>query len=261
LEWNVKGSSAAAAGAWDTHIRIGSADGTNLGSAQCVALVDHGTNCFGTFMAVHLTSSSSAYIEGMWVWNGDHDLDGDNAQVSVFSGRGIFSESAGPMWLIGTASEHHTLYQYSLVNAADHYLGLIQTESPYYQPSPAPPAPFSIDSAFNDPSFPSGQDHAWALSVHSSTNILVYGAGLYSFFQNYGQDCLTPNDCQQQIVDVDSSSSLSIYSLSTVASTFQLSVNEVGVINQANNPNGFQSTVTSWTKNNVVQRALKNSTV
>lgn len=26
-------------------------------------------------------------------------------------------------------AEHHVLYQYSLVNAANHYLGMIQTES------------------------------------------------------------------------------------------------------------------------------------
>ncbi|KAF8518904.1 glycoside hydrolase family 55 protein [Gautieria morchelliformis] len=254
VEWNVKGSSAAAAGSWDTHIRLGSAQGTNLGSAQCVKLVDHGTNCFAAFMALHLTPSSSAYIEAMWVWNGDHDLDGDHQQVSVFSGRGIFSESAGPMWLIGTA-EHHVLYQYSLVNAANHYLGLIQTESPYFQPSPGPPAPFSINSAYHDPSFPSGLDHAWALNVQSSTNILVYGAGLYSFFQNYDQTCLNngTDNCQQQIAGVDSSSSLSIYSLSTVGTTFQFSVNGTGVINQAKNIDGFASTATSWTRlSNVV---------
>ncbi|KAF8520004.1 exo-beta-1,3-glucanase [Hysterangium stoloniferum] len=250
VEWNVKGSGIAAAAAWDTHIRLGSAQGTNLGSAQCVKQVDHGSNCFASFMGLHLTPASSAYIEGMWVWNGDHDLDGDNSQVSVFSGRGILSESAGPVWLIGT-TEHHTLYQYSLVNAADHYLGLIQTESPYYQPSPAPPGPFSVNSAFHDPTFPTGQDHAWALNVQSSNNILVYGAGLYSFFQNYNQDCTNSgaNNCQQQILNVDTSSSISIYSLSTVGTTFQLSVNRTGVINQVNNINGFQSTVTAWTRN------------
>ncbi|KAF8582440.1 glycoside hydrolase family 55 protein [Ramaria rubella] len=263
VEWNVKGSSAAAAGAWDTHIRIGSAQGTNLGAAQCVKQVASGTNCFGAFMAVHLTPASSAYIEGMWVWNGDHDLDGDNDQVTVYSGRGIFSESAGPVWLIGTASEHHALYQYNLVNAANHYLGLIQTESPYYQPSPAPPSPFSINTTFHDPSFPAGVDHAWALSVSSSTNILVYGAGLYSFFQNYVQDCTSngASNCQSQIVNVDSSSSISIYSLSTLGTTFQFSVNGAGIINQASNPDGFASTVTAWTRNSVVQRELTNSTL
>ncbi|KIJ33935.1 glycoside hydrolase family 55 protein, partial [Sphaerobolus stellatus SS14] len=159
-------------------------------------------------------------------------------------------------------AEHHTLYQYGLVNAANHYLGLIQTESPYYQPSPAPPAPFSINSAFHDPSFPSGVDHAWGLYVSNSQNILIYGAGLYSFFQNYGQDCVNngASNCQSQIVNIDTASSINLYSLSTVGVTFQLTIGGTPIANQANNLNGFQSTVTSWTRNNVVQRDLHNVT-
>lgn len=65
-----------------------------------------------------------------WVWLADHDLDGDgSSQISVYSGRGILSESAGPVWMVATASEHHVLYQYSLIGAKQHYMGLIQTES------------------------------------------------------------------------------------------------------------------------------------
>jgi len=60
----------------------------------------------------------------------DHDLDGDGVtQISLFSGRGILSESAGPVWMIGTASEHHTLYEYSLIGAKNHWMGFIQTET------------------------------------------------------------------------------------------------------------------------------------
>jgi glucan 1,3-beta-glucosidase len=66
----------------------------------------------------------------MWVWLADHDLDGDGeTRLSAFSGRGILSESQGPVWMIGTGSEHHTIYQYALVGAKNHYMGLIQTES------------------------------------------------------------------------------------------------------------------------------------
>jgi hypothetical protein len=35
----------------------------------------------------------------------DHDLDGDgSSQITVWSGRGILSESAGPVWMIGTGT-------------------------------------------------------------------------------------------------------------------------------------------------------------
>jgi len=149
--------------------------------------------------------------------------------------------------MVGTASEHHVLYQYSLVGAQNHYLGLIQTESPYYQPSPAPPSPFPTNSSLGDPTFPSGLAAAWGLWVKSSSNILIYGAGLYSFFQNYGQDCLNSFDCQTQIANIDSASTnIQLYSLSTVATTFQLSVDGNGVINQSHNRDGFASTATLW---------------
>ncbi|KAF7338693.1 Exo-beta-1,3-glucanase [Mycena venus] len=228
----------------------GGAAGTNLQVGQCPSSGSGGTtNCMAAYAGLHLTASSSAYLEGTWVWLADHDLDSSGqSQISLFSGRGILSESAGPVWMIGTASEHHTLYQYNLVNAATHYLGLIQTETPYYQPSPVPPAPFTVNASFKDPATWSGISAAWALRVTTSTDIIVFGAGLYSFFQNYGQACLTPENCQSQIVNVDTTSSVHIYSLSTVGTTFQLSVNQAGVINQSSNPNGFAATVTSWSQ-------------
>lgn len=85
----------------------------------------------------------------MWVWLADHDLDsGGSPQISLWSGRGILSESQGPVWLIGTASksqfnhlwlvvdmlvgEHHINYQYFLKNAKNHYIGLAQTETVCY---------------------------------------------------------------------------------------------------------------------------------
>ncbi|KAG6854913.1 hypothetical protein C0991_009736 [Blastosporella zonata] len=127
-------------------------------------------------------------------------------------------------------------------------MGLIQTETPYFQPNPAPPSPFSVNSAFKDPTFSGSETSAWGLKVVTSTNIIVFGAGLYSFYSDYSQACLTPANCQSQILDVDSSSTISIYSLSTVATTYQISVNEVGIVNQSGNIDGFGSTVTAWSR-------------
>jgi len=233
---------------WDSHIRLGGAAGTNMQNSQCLSNGSGDINlCMAAFLALHLTPASTAYLEGTWVWLADHDLDSPGSpQLSLYSGRGILSESAGPVWMIGTASEHHVLYQYSLSNARNHYMGLIQTESPYYQPSPAPPFPFTSVSKYHDPTFDSGLDHSWGLLVQSSSDIIVFGGGLYSWYDNYDQACLTSQDCQSQIVNVDSTSKVKIYSLSTVATTFQLSVDKVGVINQSDNADGYASTVTVW---------------
>ena len=43
-------------------------------------------------------------VQGLWVWTADHDLD-SGPQVNLYTGRGIMSESQGPVWLVGTASE------------------------------------------------------------------------------------------------------------------------------------------------------------
>ncbi|KAJ4488492.1 exo-beta-1,3-glucanase [Lentinula aciculospora] len=250
VEWNVKQAAGqnGGAGMWDSHIRLGGAAGTNLESSQCPSSGSGGTAaCYAAFLALHLTSGSTAYLEGTWVWLADHDLDGNGVtQLELFSGRGILSESAGPVWMIGTA-EHHALYQYSLVNAQNHYMGLIQTETPYYQPTPAVPSPFSVNSAFNDPTVFAGSS-AWALHVSTSFSILVFGAGLYSFFQSFGQDCLDANNCQSQILNVDSTSSINLYSVTTVGTTFQVSVNNNGIVNQSGNVDGFASSMTSWSQ-------------
>jgi len=71
-------------------------------------------------------------------------------------------------------------------------MGFIQTETPYFQPSPKATVPFPAWSARHDPNFSvfcAGKSDncnlAWGLRVLNSQNILVYGAGLYSFFNNY----------------------------------------------------------------------------
>ncbi|CAL1707953.1 unnamed protein product [Somion occarium] len=250
VEWNVHDPAGqqGAAGTWDTHIILGGYAGSNLLGAQCSKAGNPGNNCFSAFMALHLTAQSSAYLEGLWAWNADHDLDsGGSGQISLFSGRGIYSESQGPVWLIGTGSEHHIQYQYFLNGAKNHYIGFAQTESPYFQPNPVPPAPFITNTQFKDPSPAPGS--AWALTVVNSQNILLFGAGFYNFFQNYATDaCIAGHNCGQAVVNIDSSSTIGIYSLSTVSTTWQLNVNSQGVIDRSNNANGFADTVTVWTR-------------
>ncbi len=71
-------------------------------------------------------------------------------------------------------------------------MGMVQTETPYYQPSPPAPAPFPLVPSLNDPNFSNscaGQGGncamAWGLRIINCSNLLVYGAGLYSFFNTY----------------------------------------------------------------------------
>ena len=45
----------------------------------------------------------------MWVADHDFETDMNLQQISIYAGRGILSESAGPVWMIGTGSSFPAL--------------------------------------------------------------------------------------------------------------------------------------------------------
>ena len=158
------------------------------------------------------------------------------------------------MCRVGTAVEHHTLYQYQLANTQNLYMGFIQTETPYYQPNPSAPTPFSVVTSLNDPNFGtscSGQSgncaNAWGLRVLNSANVLVYGAGLYSFFDNYSTTCSNnpgPENCQDNILSLEGSlSNVNVYCLSTVGTTNMITHNGATVAVYSDNNNVYPDTV------------------
>jgi len=62
----------------------------------------------------------------------------------------------------------------------------------YYQPNPNATMPFAPVASLNDPDIAASSRgiagnsaDGWGLRVVNSQNILIYGAGLYSFFNNY----------------------------------------------------------------------------
>ncbi|KAJ7832076.1 glycoside hydrolase family 55 protein [Mycena olivaceomarginata] len=248
VEWNIKGKNPGDAGMWDVHVRLGGAIGTGVQASTCPTSSQNLAACATAFLGFHITNTGSGYFENLWVWNADHDLD-DPAQtrINAFSARGILVESAsGPVWLIGTASEHHVIYQYAFYNTENVYAGLIQTETPYFQPTPNPPAPFSTSLTYGDPA--GARQDAWGLVITSSANIFIYGAGLYSFFQTYGQACVDAVNCQNDIALIDTASSaIYIFQLTTtgvVNMITQLPVLPLALA--ADNKNGFCSTVSYY---------------
>ncbi|KAF3162705.1 hypothetical protein TWF788_001795 [Orbilia oligospora] len=241
VQWNIKARTPGSAALWDSHWRVGGSTRTNLQKTQCPKLTGQvNPNCIAGSLLLHLTPTSSGYFENAWIWTADHDLD------------------IGPSWFYGTASEHSVLYQYQLQGAKNIFMGLIQTESPYFQPNPMAPAPFlpglSLDDANGPPNKkrslvirdgfdgdnrsssgpelsergdeegPSGQSLgsdprffdcliepkvcavSWAIRFIRSEDVHIYGAGLYSWFQNYDQDCLSNSECQHNVAKIDGES-------------------------------------------------------
>ncbi|KAG8220202.1 glycoside hydrolase family 55 protein [Butyriboletus roseoflavus] len=252
VEWNIQQpwNQQGVAGMWDTYfryVRVLDSAGTNLQYSQC-PVGNLSPECQAAFMGLHLTQGSNVYLEGTWIWTADHDLDDpEGRQTSIFTGRGILSESFGPVWMIGTA-EHSALYQYNLHAAQDHWIGLAQTETPYYQPVPPAPQPYCNNSYYYDPVYNSSSPMAWAMYVQQSWDITLFGAGFYSFFQNYTQGCLGNYTCQTGILNIDDQSTITLFSISTVGTTYQLTIGQQGIIDEEYNRDGFQETFTAWTR-------------
>jgi hypothetical protein len=217
MEWNVAAVSQGKAAMWDSHFRVGGALGTDLDLSKCPKFSNN-AECIAASLMFRVTAQANGYFENVWAWVGDHDNDqtifnqpdSSSTQISVFAARGMLIESKGPSWFYGSGSEHSVLYNYLISGAKSVYMGHIQTESPYYQPNPGPPAPFraAIGAGFpNDPDFANCGitaevwddrcNYAWGLQIVDSTDVMIHSAGLYSFFNEckyyYFITCSTTN--------------------------------------------------------------------
>ncbi|KAJ5054763.1 uncharacterized protein L3040_001027 [Drepanopeziza brunnea f. sp. 'multigermtubi'] len=247
MEWNVKGTSQGSAGLWDVHFRIGGSAGTQLQSDKCsknpTVTAPAKSECMGAYMLLHITKTGSAYLENTWLWVSDHELDlADHNQINIYNGRGLLITSTeGPVWLHGTSSEHNVLYNYQVANAKNVYMGLIQTETPYFQSNPDATTPFTTTDTYSDPSFrgSSTANKAWGLRVVNSHDVLVYGGGLYSFFDNYSQVCLATASCQDNMVSIENSTGVHMYGLSTKAATNMVTINGASAALDKDNRNNF----------------------
>jgi glucan 1,3-beta-glucosidase len=246
MEWNIN-AEAGKAGLWDVHFRVGGFAGTNLQADKCEKnpTTKHEPNpeCIGSFMQLHITKNSNGYFENVWLWTADHELDQEgHAQIDIYNGRGMLIESQGPVWLYGTASEHSQISQYHFEGAKDIFYGAIQTETPYYQPNPAANVPFKKNDKYFDPDM-SQQKSAWAVRAINSESLWSYGAGTYSFFDNYSQDCVITQTCQQDMNQIENSSNINWFGLSTKASVNMVTSGGKGLVKDEDNRSNFCATL------------------
>ncbi|PSN68424.1 pectin lyase-like protein [Corynespora cassiicola Philippines] len=266
IEWNLY-TVGEPAGMWDVHTRVGGFAGSKLQTEQCEKtpeLVTTSANlkqeCIAAYMSMHVTKwASGLYMENVWLWVADHDLDdarNANTQITIYAGRGLLIESLqGRLWLYGTAVEHHVKYEYQFVDTRNIVMGQIQTETAYYQPNPDATIPFPENAALFDPVFtPSGLNgtnsaSGWGLRILRSSNLYAYGAGLYSFFDNYSTNCSAVGAgarCQTRIFSVEGgglSHDVAIYNLNTVGSTEMITRDGVDIASNVDNNSSFVDTI------------------
>ena len=253
LQWNLQSAAPGDNAMWDVHTRVGGTAGSELQSDTCLKTPEVDTvpdpECFGVGMLLHISETGSVYIENGWFWVADHELDLPGfEQINIYSGRGVLIESKGPVWMYGTASEHNVLYNYQFLNAENIFLSVIQTETPYYQANPDASVPFEPQAAISDPDYDAlctTEDCKKAIGfrVLDSSGILLYGGGLYSFFENYAQECIETGNCQQDMVVIDDNSEVTIYGLATIASVNMVSQGDSIRVLDADNRSVFPANI------------------
>ncbi|KAJ4177603.1 hypothetical protein NW755_013757 [Fusarium falciforme] len=177
---------------------------------------------------LHITPKASAYLENIWVWAADHDID-DKKQASI---------------------------NYQLSGPENVFLGLIQTESPYYQPHPASPVPFGeqLGAFADDPIFDDCRQDSrscrlsWAARVIDSKTIYILGTGMYSWFQEHDGKCIDngKGDCQDKVFYTEQTSDIWVYSLVTAGAVEMISPFNGQPVNATDNRNGFASSLLAW---------------
>ncbi|KAI7183784.1 pectin lyase-like protein [Hortaea werneckii] len=252
-EWNLECTGPATCGMWDTHWRIGGTNGTELQNYNCIKRPNraHGANpaCFCAFLLLHVTSSTrNMLMSHNWGWVSDHELDREGKeQIDIYNGRGYLIESQGPLWMWGSSSEHSMLYNYQFANAANIYIGLLQSETAYMQTNPNSISAFKPNATWNDPTF----DWCFvqrcyktiAVRVFNSTFIYSYGAGLYSFFENYDSACIATQNCDQERMVIDQSEGVYFYGYTNVAAEWFANVGTSLLVSALDNEAFFGAAV------------------
>lgn len=78
----------------DSHFRIGGARGTGLQAPDCPKLTGAvNPKCIAGSMLLHMTATSTGYLENVWAWVADHDLDSNVAQTRSISTSHVVCEA------------------------------------------------------------------------------------------------------------------------------------------------------------------------
>jgi glucan 1,3-beta-glucosidase len=232
---------------WDFHFRIGGGVTTLIHPDNCPK--GNGSNapvseCSGAWALMHVTKTGNLYMENVWGWVADHDID-ERKQINVYNPRGILIESQGPMWMYGTAMEHHSLYQYNFYGAKNIFIGVMQTESAYYQPAIETPfdSSDSRDPWFCDDDYRCNM--SYAMQMKNTRDVFVYGTGFYSFYNSWNQTCLHIEEypiCQKNLVSLENNFNSLIFSFNTYGSVYMTTSRDEYLL-ASENPNWFSASV------------------
>lgn len=225
VEVNMVGTNPGDVSFHNVHTRVGGAADSRTETA-CSSTTNP---CKAAFLHVHLTACSSSYWENNWLWTADHDLD-NTYPITMGVGRGMLVEATRGTWLVGTASEHQVLYAYQFNNAQNVQASMMQVETPYWQPAPKAPFPWTPNTtaSWADPTFDCAGladecNMSWQMRIlgAQSHTLALYGQAFWTFFNNGTSTCDGQDaTCQLNSVDLQGLSpgqGVEVYNLNTRA--------------------------------------------
>jgi glucan 1,3-beta-glucosidase len=193
------------------------------------------------------------YIENMWGWTADHDLDGSNKQT-ISTGRGLLVEATAATWLIGTGFEHHTLYQYNFEHAHNVLSTLQQSETPYWQGvgNTLAPAPWTDHLISSDPtySYCAENDATCRMAlferINGASNLFLYGGCNWAFFNN---NTACSGKCQKNAIQIIDSSALYLYGTNTKSATNMILEGTTPIVSEDDNVGGWGGVIAGFLYN------------
>ncbi|TWU75333.1 hypothetical protein ED733_006871 [Metarhizium rileyi] len=153
VQVNMAGRNPGDVAIWNTMITVGGTVRSQGIERDCA---DPKNPCKGAFLGLHLTESSSAYLENTWVMVPDWNSEMDRASAVAGKG-GVLIQATKGTWIHGLSSQQWWLYQLNLWEAKNVFISLFLAEPSFYQGSNAltiPPAPWEPEGKrWNDPDF------------------------------------------------------------------------------------------------------------
>lgn len=251
MEVNAAGNNPGDVSIFNTHFRIGGTSGTTF-EFDCFSQAE---KCKAASGVIHLTPSSSAYIENLWGWTADHNLDANTTnKLAISTGRGLLVEATEGTWLVGTAMEHHTLYQYNYYNARNVFSAFQQTETPYWQGYGSVPAPDiwfpSLTPADPNFSWCSGNSTdaqcpmALFENIVNSRDLFLYNGMVWTFFNNL--TTCPGSHCQTNAINMGNSSQVFQFGFNVAAVKNMIMEDGTPIAPTAQNKGGWSGCIGAY---------------
>ncbi|KAM7202947.1 Pectin lyase fold/virulence factor [Naviculisporaceae sp. PSN 640] len=187
---------------WNSLVTVGGTRGASALASSCNS--DGSAQCRAAFLGIHLSNTSSTYLENVWNWVADHTAEDFTGGSRIAGKGGVLVQSTQPTWLHALGSEHWWLYQLNLHRAQNVAITLLQSETNYDQGDnnlQLPPAPWTNEintPTWGDPNFNSICANSprnarcrmgFANYITGGSNIFTYASASWAFFSgpNYSQ--------------------------------------------------------------------------